>query len=151
MRISEKGLEIIKKYEGFRNHVYVCPSGIPTIGYGITFYGDGTRVKLTDKPITKVEAERLLKKVVAHFERGVNDLVKKPLTQNQFDAMVSFAYNLGLGALRSSTLLKKVNRNPDDMTIDVEFKKWVLSNGIELKGLRKRRNSEAYLYFSEIA
>lgn len=148
MQISEKGLDLIKKYESFRNNPYLCPAGIPTIGYGATYYPDGTKVTLKDKPITIKEAEELLKVTVIKFEDGVTDMVKKPINQNQFDALVSFAYNLGVKALKGSTLMKKVNKNPSDESIKTEFGKWVNANGKKLKGLVKRRNEEAYLYFS---
>lgn len=146
--ISKAGLNLIKKYEGFRNHPYLCPSDIPTIGYGNTFYEDGTKVTLNDEPITKKRGEELLKLVVKDFEDAVNDFVNVEINQNQFDALVSFAYNVGTGALSRSTLLKKINKNPDDPSIENEFKRWNKSGGKILKGLTKRRNSEAYLYFS---
>lgn len=146
MTISEKGLKLIKKYEGFRNHPYKCSAGIPTIGYGNTYYEDGTRVKLSDEPITIKRGEKLLEMVVKQFEQGVNKLVKVDLNQNQFDALVSFAYNVGLGALAKSTLLKKINNNPFDENILYQFKRWDKANGVSLKGLRKRRNEEAFLY-----
>lgn len=159
MKISKQGLDLIKKWEGFRNHPYLCPAGVPTIGYGTTYYRDGTKVKMTDKPITQQEATMILCDIVEEFERGVNSLVKKTLTQNQFDALVSFAYNIGLGAndihgrksgFASSTLLKKVNKNPNDPSIPDEFKRWVFAGGVELKGLKKRRNQEAWLYFEHL-
>ncbi|MDP2686445.1 MAG: lysozyme [Aequorivita sp.] len=148
MKLSEKGLNLIKKYESFRNNPYLCPAGIATIGYGATYYPNGTKVTLKDKPITLKEAEELLKDTVINFEDGVTNMVKKPINQNQFDALVSFSYNLGLNALKGSTLLKKVNKNPNDITITQEFGKWVNANKKKLNGLVKRRNSEAYLYFS---
>lgn len=150
MKISEKGLDLIKKYEGFRNHPYLCPAGVATIGYGNTFYGDGTRVKMTDPPVTKKTADALLRTIVAHFERGVNELVKKEITQSQFDALVSFAYNVGLHALKTSTLLRKVNLDPDHQEIGFEFRRWNKAGGKVLKGLSKRRNEEAWLYFEHI-
>ena len=150
MKISKKGLDLIKKHEGFRNHPYLCPAGVPTIGYGNTYYADGRKVKMTDNPITQSEATELLCDIVSEFEEGVNDLVKRPLKQNQFDALVSFTYNLGVPRLRKSTLLKKVNINPDDESITKEFQKWVFANGRELKGLKKRRNQEAWLYMEHI-
>ena len=147
MNIGDKGIKLIKKWEGFKNHPYLDAVGVPTIGYGNTFYSDGTKVKMTDKAISLKDGEKLLKEVVRQFEDGVNDKVKSDINQNQFDALVSFSYNLGLGALGKSTLLKKVNKNPNDLTIKGEFKKWVKAGGRKLKGLVKRRNDEAYLYF----
>lgn len=150
MKISKRGLDFIKGFEGFRNHPYLCSAGVATIGYGSTYYSNGQKVSMSDKPITQAEAIELLCDTVEKYEDGVNDNVKKPLTQNQFDALVSFTYNLGVGALRSSTLLKKVNKNPNDESIADEFKKWVMAGGIELKGLKKRRNQEAWIYFEHL-
>ncbi|OCK42533.1 hypothetical protein BA195_10175 [Tenacibaculum soleae] len=148
MIISQRGLNLIKKHEGFRNNPYLCPSGIPTIGYGNTYYNDSTKVKLTDTPITLKEAETLLKSVVNQFEKGVSNLIKVELNQNQFDALVSFSYNVGLGAFASSTLLKRINNNPFDEDIKYQFRRWNKSGGKVLKGLKKRRNEESYLYFT---
>lgn len=150
MKISKKGLDFIKKKEGFRNFPYMCPALVPTIGYGFTFYPDGTKVQLTDKPITQAEATQILCEIIKKFESGVIKLIKKPITQNQFDALVSFAFNLGLGAFNKSTLLKKINNNPNDPSIDYEFSRWVKANGKVLKGLQKRRNQESWLYFEHL-
>ncbi|WP_339875206.1 lysozyme [Olleya marilimosa] len=150
MKVSKKGLNLIKKHEGWRNHPYLDIVGVPTIGYGNTYYNDGRKVYLTDKPITLKEGEELLKIIVNKFEAGVNKLIKVQLNENQFDALVSFAYNLGLGALGRSTLLKKVNNNPNDESIKDEFKRWNRAGGKVVKGLKKRRNEEAYLYFTPI-
>jgi lysozyme len=148
MEISKSGLELIKKHESFRNHPYIPVKGDrPTIGYGNTFYDDGTAVELTDAPITKSEATKLLKTVVKQFEEGVNEVVKVELNQNQFDALISFVYNVGLGAFKSSTLLKRINNNPLDEDIKYQFSRWNRSGGKVYKGLKKRRNEEAYLYF----
>lgn len=149
MLISENGLDLIKKFEGFRNHPYLCSANVPTIGYGNTYYEDGTAVELTDTPITIKRGLELLKFVVKGYEVGVDKYVTSNINQNQFDALVSFAYNLGLGNLKKSTLLKKVNINPNDESIKDEFLKWVKAGGKESKGLKKRRNSEAYLYFTK--
>lgn len=147
MKVSETGLEIIKEHEGLVLTPYLCPAGIPTIGYGNTYYEDGTRVKLTDAPITKLRAEHLLKHVLKNYEAGVNRYVQVYLNQNQFDAVVSFAYNLGLGALQRSTLLKRINNNPFDEDIYDQFLRWNRANGRILKGLKRRRKQEADLYF----
>ena len=144
--VSKNGLNIIKKYEGFRNHPYLCAAGIPTIGYGNSYYLDGRKVKLTDEPITIKDAEKLLKSILNEFEKGINKVVNVRLNQNQFDAVVSFTYNVGIGAFISSTLLRKININPNDESISHEFKKWNKVNGIVMKGLKKRRNEESYLY-----
>lgn len=150
MKVSNKGLEVIKKHEGFRNKPYLCPAGVPTIGYGNTYYPDGSKVKMTDKPLSKDIADVLLRLVVEDFEECVNKYVKSDINQNQFDALVSFAYNLGCGNLKKSTLLKKVNANPYDITISNEFAKWDKAGGRRLRGLTIRRHDEAVLYFTDI-
>ena len=148
MKTSGKGIEIIKKHEGFRSHPYLCPAGVPTIGYGATYYKNGKKVSLSDAPISKSEGVLLLGDMLDRYENGVNRYVQHPINQNQFDALVSFAYNLGLGALKTSTLLKVINSNPNDPDIRRQFKRWVRASGRILPGLEKRRKEEADLYFS---
>ncbi len=145
MKISINGINLIKKYEGCKLAAYLCPAHIPTIGYGNTLYQDNTPVKLGDN-ITQDEAEVLLGLILVHFESGVLNLVKSNINQNQFDSLVSFSYNLGLTALSKSTLLKKVNANPSDGTIPLEFSKWNKAGGKVLKGLTDRRKAESELY-----
>lgn len=147
MRISEKGLEIIKEHEGLRLMPYLCPAGVPTIGYGNTYYNDGRPVRLGDDKITIEDAELLLIATLDHYERGVNRYVIKEINQCQFDALVSFAYNLGLGALQKSTLLRRINEDPCNPNIRSQFNRWVNAAGRELPGLVKRRKAEADLYF----
>jgi len=149
MKISHTGLQIIKKYEGLSLQPYLCPAGIPTIGYGSTYYEDGSKVTMKDYPITKQKAELLLLNVVVDFERGVNRLVTSTINQNQFDALVSFSYNVGLGSFKSSTLLKRVNNNPQDADICYQFSRWNKAGGKPLAGLTRRRKEEAELYFKE--
>lgn len=144
---SQNGIDLIKKFEGFRGKPYRDAVGIATIGYGATYYPNGNRVKLTDAPITEKYATTLLEVMLRPYEKAVDSFTRDDINQNQFDALVSFAYNLGVNALRSSTLLKKVNKNPNDPTIRNEFKKWVNAGGRPLKGLITRRNIEADLYF----
>ena len=147
-KISSKGIDLIKKYEGFRSKPYKCPAGIPTIGYGSTYYEDGTKIKLTDPPITEDRATKLLVALLVSFEKAVDSYMRDDINQNQFDALCVFAYNVGTNALKNSTLCKKVNRNPNDPTIKDEFLKWDKANGQKMIGLTKRRNEEATLYFS---
>ena len=148
MKTSINGLELIKKYEGFRADPYLCPAGVPTIGYGATYYPSGGSVSLTDGPVTKYQAENILKSMLERYEAGVRRYVQVDINQNQFDALVSFAYNLGVGALKSSTLLKRVNANPCDEDIYAQFKRWCRANGKILNGLKRRREEEATLYFT---
>lgn len=141
MIITNEGINLIKKFEGLKLEAYLCPAGVWTIGYGHT-----KGVKKGDK-ITQLEADNLLKEDLSSFEKGVTSLIKSNINQNQFDALVSFAFNLGLVNLKNSTLLKKVNSNPDDRTIVDEFIKWIYAGGKPLEGLKRRRQAEAYLYF----
>jgi len=146
VRISEKGLNHLKKSEGWRNSPYYDSAGVATIGYGFTFYPNNQPVKMTDSPITLTQGENMLKLIIRPFEKWVTKLVTSPLSQHQFDALVSFCYNVGQGNFGESTLLKKVNINPNGNTIQDEFKRWVYAGGKKSKGLKKRRNKEAYLY-----
>jgi len=143
------GIEMIKFFEGFRSAPYKCPAGIPTIGYGATFYPDGKKVTMSDKSITEQEGTVLLQSMLVSFEKYVDSYCRDDINQNQFDALVSFAYNLGPANLKSSTLLKKVNANPEDETIHLEFMKWVKAGGKTLKGLVRRREAESQLYFKK--
>jgi lysozyme len=147
-KLSQKGLDLIKQFEGLSLTPYVCAGGINTIGYGNTYYTNGKKVTLQDKPITKQQAEELLKFSLSTYEKAVDSFCRDDISQSQFDALVSFAYNLGTGALQKSTLIKKVNANPKDVTIADEFMKWNKANGKVLVGLTKRRQAEANLYFS---
>jgi lysozyme len=147
-KLSQKGLELIKQFEGLSLTPYVCSGGINTIGYGNTYYTNGKKVTLQDKPITKQQAEELLKHSLSTYEKAVDSFCRDDISQSQFDALVSFAYNLGTGALQKSTLIKKVNANPKDVTIADEFLKWNKAAGRVLAGLTKRRQAEANLYFS---
>ena len=148
MILDNKGYLLITKFEGLRLKPYLCSAKIPTIGHGNTYYPDGKRVTLLDKDITKQEAFDMFKEVANRFAKRVDTLVTSNLNQNQFNALVSFAYNVGTGNFSSSTLLKKVNKNPDDLTIKAEFLRWNKAGGKVINGLTNRRNEEADLYFS---
>jgi lysozyme len=141
-------LSIIKKYEGLKLEAYICPAGVATVGFGSTFYPDGRRVKLGDK-ITLQEAESILLHDIKRFEKEVRNSVKIEITDNQLSALISFVYNVGASAFRKSTLLKKVNANPTDLTIHNEFMRWTRAGGKVLPGLVKRRAEESKLYFSK--
>jgi lysozyme len=141
-------LSIIKKYEGLKLEAYICPANVPTIGFGSTFYPDGRRVKLGDK-ITLQEAESILLHDIKRFEKEVRNAVKIEITDNQLSALISFTYNVGASAFRKSTLLKKVNANPTDITIHNEFMRWTRAGGKVLPGLVKRRAEESKLYFTK--
>jgi len=147
-KIASKGLELIKSFEGLRLKPYLCSAGVPTIGYGNTFYENKAKVTLKDSAITEQRAVELLAWSLSGFEQYVDSYCVDTITQNQFDALVSFCYNLGPANLKSSTLLKKVNANPNDPTIRAEFLKWNKAGGRALAGLTRRRTAEADLYFS---
>jgi lysozyme len=148
-KTGKAGIDMIKSFEGFRAAPYKCSAGVPTIGYGATFYPGGKKVTMTDAAITEEQAVELLANMLVSFEKYVDSYCVDTITQNQFDALVSFAYNLGPSNLKSSTLLKKVNANPADESIRLEFMKWVKAGGKTLKGLVRRREAEANLYFTK--
>lgn len=145
MEVNKAGKDLIKRFEGCKLKAYKCPAGLWTIGYGNTFYEDGTKVKEGDV-ITQERAEQLFDIVLNEFASKVDGLVKSNVTENNFAALVSFTWNVGVGNFQRSTLLRKVNANPKDKTILAEFKKWTRANGEVLKGLVRRRDAEAKLY-----
>ena len=141
MKTSPKGIALIKEFEGLRLKAYLCPGGVWTIGYGHT---------ASVKPgmvISEAQAEEYLKADLVRFERYLNGL-GLALNQNQFDALISFIYNVGTGNFSNSTLLRKVRANPQDNSIMDEFLRWVYSKGRVLPGLQRRRLAEMKLYFS---
>ena len=146
-KTGEKGITLIKQFEGFSAKPYLCPAGIPTIGYGATFYPNGKKVTMSDPAVSEQQAVDLLKNMLVSFEQYVDSFCRDDINQNQFDALVSFCYNLGPNNLKTSTLIKKVNSNPLDTTIRAEFLKWNKAGGKVLAGLTKRRIAEADLYF----
>ena len=150
MKTSKNGLDIIKRFESFRSKPYLCPAGVPTIGYGTTIYPSGKKVTINDQEITESEANVYLSYDVVKFEKSVSACVTQKINQNQFDALISFTYNLGSDALRKSTLLKKININPSDVSIRTEFSKWVRAGGVILRGLVSRRIAESNLYFKPL-
>ena len=143
MEISQKGTDLIKRFEGCRLSAYKCPAGILTIGYGHT--GSDVHPGMT---ITQNEADRLLKMDLVIHCNNVNNLVKVPLTQNQFDALVSFEFNVGYGALKTSTLLRLLN-NKDYKGASEQFGRWVWGGGRILPGLVNRRKAEKELFISK--
>ncbi|WP_067151039.1 lysozyme [Pseudotamlana agarivorans] len=151
MKTTKTGIKLIHKYESFRNHPYLCPSGIPTIGWGNTYYEDGSKVTLNDEPITRKRGDELFENIIKTFEDKVNEYVTSDINENQFSSLVSFTYNVGVYNFKRSTLLKKINNNPNDFdAIEYQFKRWnkgtVNNKKVVLKGLTKRRNEEFFLY-----
>jgi lysozyme len=147
MKLDENGYQLICEFEGLMLKPYLCSAKIPTIGYGNTYYPNGKRVTLLDAQITKEYAFEIFKEIADKFAKRVASMVKKPLTQNQFNSLVSFTYNVGTGAFSTSTLLKKVNANPNDLTIRTEFMRWNKANRVVVNGLTRRRKKESDLYF----
>ena len=145
MEVNKAGRDLIKRFEGCKLRAYKCPAGLWTIGYGNTFYEDGTKVKQGDV-IMQQRAEQLFDLIVDDFAQKVDALIKSNVSENNFSALVSFTFNVGIGNFQRSTLLRKVNANPKDATIPAEMKKWVRANGEVLKGLVRRREAEAKLY-----
>lgn len=146
MQISKKGIELIKRFEGLELKAYQDSVGVWTIGYGWTQQVDGKKI-CPGMMIDQTTADRLLKCGVVQYEQGVNQLVKVKITQGQFDALVSFAYNLGLRSLSTSTLLQKLNAS-DKQGAANEFGKWVNAGGVKLNGLVTRRAAERELFLS---
>ena len=141
MKTSPKGIALIKEFEGLRLKAYKCPGGVWTIGYGHTA---GVKAGMV---ITEAQAEEYLKADLIAFEKYLNAL-GLPLNQNQFDALISFIYNVGTGNFSRSTLLRKIRANPQDNSLMDEFLRWVYSKGRVLPGLQRRRLAEMKLYFS---
>lgn len=141
-RIAAPGLTIIKIFEALRLRAYLCPAGIPTIGWGHT-----RGVKMGDT-CTYLQAEQWLREDCRDAERAVNARVKVPLTQNQFDALVSFVFNVGGGAFASSTMLRKLNAG-DYVGAAEQFPRWNKSGGKVLRGLTLRREREQNLFLKQ--
>ncbi|MGR4048623.1 lysozyme [Kosakonia cowanii] len=148
MRISDKGISLIKQFEGLRLAAYKDAVGVLTIGYGWTQPVDGKPIRL-GMTIKEETAERLLRTGLVSYESDVSKLVKVKLTQGQFDALVSFAYNLGARAFSTSTLLQKLNAGNYSGAAD-EFPRWNKAGGKVLPGLTRRREAERVLFLSDI-
>ena len=141
--LTDEGLALIKRFEGFAPEVYICPGGWPTIGYGHVVR-DHEHERFADG-IDEAIADELLSLDVETAERAVLRLIRVPLEDGRFDALCSFAFNLGSGALQRSTLRRKVNRE-EHHNVPTEFRRWVWAGGRKLKGLIRRREAEAGLY-----
>jgi len=141
-QIGKPGLDLIKSFEGLKLRAYLCPANVRTVGFRST----GPHVT-PGKVITDAQADGLLQDDLDRFEQAVTRLVTVPLTQNQYDALVSFAFNVGISALERSTLLKRVNAKLFDQA-RAEFGKWNRAGGRPLAGLTRRRAAEAALFGS---
>lgn len=143
---SASCLQLLERIEGLKLNAYLDTGGVPTIGVGTTRYPNGNWVKMGDK-ITKEQAYDYLRHDVAGAAKDVDDLTTDAINQNQFDALVSFVYNLGRGSYQKSTLRTLINGNPNNAEIRAEFAKWKYDNGKIIDGLIVRRKLEADLYF----
>jgi lysozyme len=148
MKLDENGYKLLMEFEGLSLVPYKCSAGVATIGYGATFYPSSKKVTMQDSPISLATAKWMLKETANKFAIDVDKMIKANINQNQFNAIVSIAYNIGLGGLAKSSLLKKVNANPSDPTITNSFMIWNKAGGRVLDGLTKRRTKEANLYFA---
>lgn len=142
-RITQEGLDLIKRFEGFSPTIYICPAGYPTIGYGHVVL-DEEKDRFANG-IDQELGEELLRRDAQVAERAILRLITVPLTDGQFDALVSFTFNLGSGALQRSTLRRKVNRE-EHSEVPAQLMRWIWAGGRKLKGLQRRRSAEAELY-----
>ncbi|GAA5084343.1 lysozyme [Chryseobacterium ginsengisoli] len=146
MKTSQKGINLILSFEGFSAKPYLDSAGIPTIGYGNTYYENGKKITMSDSPISQERGVKLFSYVLPTYEKIVNSKIKITLTQNQFDALVSHTYNTG----GSDTLFSLINRKADVETIKDWFtSRYITAGGKVLNGLIKRRKEEANLFFSK--
>ena len=143
--VTDKGLDLIKLYEGYSSSPYLCPAQHWTIGYGAIWGLDGKRVTEDHPDISKDQADQLLRRDVRKSQVAVLRLIKVPLEDGQFDSLCSFVFNLGSGSLQSSTLRRKINRG-DYIGAADEFPRWVFAGGRKLKGLIKRRKHERLMF-----
>lgn len=149
MNITPQARALIRKYEGCKLKAYQCSAKKWTIGWGNTFYEDGSSVKPGDT-ITQERADKLFVILLDQFAAELRPAITSKINDNQFAALLSFAYNAGITRFRGSTLRRLVNANPSNPAIRTEFGKWTRANGQVLKGLVTRRQAEADLYFTPI-
>lgn len=143
-KTSKAGLDFIAQEEGLRLKPYKCSAGVATIGIGSTYYEDGRKVRLSDPAITKERAYTLFENVLKHYEMCVYTCTRDDINQNQFDALVSLAFNIGTNALKKSTLIKRVNKDPNGKDIEGAFLMWKNAGGKPI--LLERRKREYKLY-----
>lgn len=154
MKIGQRGLDLIKEFEGCKLISYKCPAGVWTIGIGSTCYADGSPVKQNQALPTESAATHLLAQTLATYEKAVND-VGVELTQNEFDACVCLAYNIGVGdkiigkgGFCNSTLVKMLKAGDDKEEIAKQFLRWDKAGGKSLAGLTRRRKAEMDLFLT---
>jgi lysozyme len=143
--INERGIEIVKSFEGISVKPYLCPANVWTVGYGATRSSTGGPIGLDMEPISETEAEALLIRDLESSEEWVRRLIKTTLTENQYSALTSFTFNVGAGALQRSTLRMKLNRGEYQGAAN-EFLKWRMAGGRILAELVRRRAAERALF-----
>jgi GH24 family phage-related lysozyme (muramidase) len=143
MQINQEGLDLIKKFEGCKLEAYLCPAGVPTIGYG------HTRTAELGAVMTESEAEAMLRDDLKKAETTVERLVTVPINDNQFSALVSFVFNIGVGAFEQSTLLAMLNAYASIEIVAAQFMRWNKADGRELPGLTRRRHAERALFLGQ--
>lgn len=143
----QPAIDLIKKFEGCKLEAYQDMVGVATIGYGTTVYPNGNRVKLWEK-CSQEEAETFLHAEIDRILVAISETVTAPLTENQICALISFTYNLGVGCLKRSTMVKLINGGASKEAIAAQFARWVKAGGVEVEGLVKRRAAEAELFIS---
>ena len=146
MQVTQNCINLIRDFEGLRLKPYLCPSGIPTIGIGCTRYDNGKPVTMADPAITTPKAIELLRNRLTYCEQVINRLVTVPLNQNEFDALVSFVFNIGEGNLANSTLLRMLNAGEDKDETSAQLLRWNKAGGVPLDGLTRRRQAERSLF-----
>lgn len=143
--LDEAGIDFLKNEEGFRTKPYLDSKGIPTISVGVTYYPDGRRVTMQDPELSEQDAWQLFETILSHYEQTVWSVTRDDINQNQFNALVSICYNIGVNGFKGSTFLRKVNADPNDPAIRSAILMW--NKPPEIKGRRLR---EANLYFTPV-
>lgn len=148
MNISDRGVDFIKSFEGFSAGPYLDAAGVPTIGYGATYYPGGQRVRMSDPPISESEGRRLLAAMLRDFEEAIDGALQVDVTQSQFDALVCWAYNVGIRAAQQSTLMRLLNAG-DVQGAAGQFLRWNKAGGVPMPGLTRRREAERALFLED--
>jgi len=148
MKLDKKGLKLLEELEGLELKAYKCSADVWTIGLGNTFYEDGSKVK-EGQSISKERAYLLFNLISKQFEKAINENVKVEISQNQFNALFCFVYNIGITGFKNSTLLRILNDNPNNGLIAKQFLRWNKIAGKESRGLTNRRIKESALYFTK--
>lgn len=144
-QMDKAGIDFLIKEEGIRYTPYLDSVGIPTIGIGATYYEDGRKVTMKDPQITPERAISLFKNLLKHYELAVYSVTRDDINQSQFNALCSLCYNIGVGSFKKSTVVKRVNADPNDSSIGEAFMMWR-----KPAALIKRRQREVALYFSQV-